>query len=146
VLELVPTAAALTFKILPTRRRSISFTEGIAGHCIYPSGEGQGISSWIWFQFWVLVNLYSADDYFPQLLIYVTVCRTPRSKCYMTSRDALPLAKQWMRRCCNTHRLCNAPTTNRLPTRLVCAHDTDPYLWVTMVIETESEYATVSNS
>ena len=54
----------------------------------------------------------------------------PLAEPTMTSWDALPLAKRWVERCRNTHRLCNVPTSHVLPTRLICVRGTTPYLLI----------------
>lgn len=80
-----------------------------------------------------------------QIADYVAAFRAPSKECFLTSRDALPLAEQWMRRCCNTHRLCNAPIDDFLPTRLISVNGTHPYLILTSQLKIKPKYATLSH-
>jgi hypothetical protein len=50
-----------------------------------------------------------------------------------------------MRRCGNTHRLCNAPIDDFLPTRLISVHSTQPYLFLTSQLKIKPKYATLSH-
>jgi hypothetical protein len=50
-----------------------------------------------------------------------------------------------MRRCCDTHRLCNAPIDDFLPTRLISVNGTHPYLSLTSQLKIKPKYATLSH-
>jgi hypothetical protein len=63
----------------------------------------------------------------------------------MSSRDSLPLLKQWMRRCYNTHRQCNAPIERYIPTRLVFVGGNNARLCLAGQLESQLKYATLSH-
>lgn len=63
----------------------------------------------------------------------------------MTTYDALSLSKHWLTQCLSSHKLCNRPTADHVPTRLICVSASEPYLCITSQLEGKPEYVTLSH-
>jgi hypothetical protein len=63
----------------------------------------------------------------------------------VSTKHALPLCKDWLRKCCASHDACKSPKQNPLPTRLLAITDDEARLCLSEELEGCPKYATLSH-